>query len=252
MSTLQRSQSILDECQKLEKKAEESTIKEKEEVLIQTLDKLFKIPGMFSPKKDLPKGTYSLIEKIRDQLANSQKERIRNGSAVYLLSGLYYKQGGSYKSWKERWFVVDDSGIHYYKDQKDWENGPVKGKHAQPQGTISFLDITVVKKCGALICQHVSSEDRPKKGSLCLHIETNLNRMYNIVGFEDSASVDQWKLTLESALKSYQLQKEARQWLKDNAKLKKLDNSEGDSDDEKHEETKSPNSKQHKKKKGRR
>ncbi len=26
---------------------------------------------------------------------------------------------------KERWFVVDDTAIHYYKNKKDWVEGPV-------------------------------------------------------------------------------------------------------------------------------
>jgi len=30
------------------------------------------------------------------------------------------KEGGSVKTWKTRWFVLNQAGLHYYKTRKVW------------------------------------------------------------------------------------------------------------------------------------
>ena len=46
---------------------------------------------------------------------------------VYKLGHLV-KQGGSYKSWRRRFFVLSQTSLHYYKHRKDFDRGalPVK------------------------------------------------------------------------------------------------------------------------------
>ena len=73
---------------------------------------------------------------------NQPKDRQKTGAVAYNLAGEFTKQGGSYKTWKSRWFVCDDSKISYFKDKKEWETGPVagvpKGKKAKRYLFIGF------------------------------------------------------------------------------------------------------------------
>jgi hypothetical protein len=40
--------------------------------------------------------------------------------AVYQFAGELVKRGKN-KSWNNRWFVLADSNLSYYKDRKEWE-----------------------------------------------------------------------------------------------------------------------------------
>lgn len=91
-----------------------------------------------------------------------------------------------------------------------------EGNTSKPQGTIKLGEIVKVFKCGTITCQHTKHDDRPKKGSQCLHIETPW-RTYNIVGFETGEEVLQWLSQIRLALQIYRLKREARKWVKDNA-----------------------------------
>jgi len=174
--------------------------------------------------KKPPKGTYTLTEQANELLQLTPKERERTGDAVYKVAGQFFKQGGSYKSWKDRWFVIDDTAVTYYKEKKDWESGPVLGKPFPPQGSIPFHDIISFSRCDSQICAFVSEVDRPAKGTLCLHIHT-LDRIYHVLGFVDKAQLDKWQTMLEFARKSYNLQREAKKWLRAHVELKLKDES---------------------------
>jgi len=122
------------------------------------------------------------------------------------------KQGGSVKTWKSRWFVVSDTNLYYYKDKKDWENGPVKGNPAPPKGAIEFSEVIRVTTHMDFLCELVETKPKKVEKTYCLHVHTK-NRIYNILGFETKELAEKWLQTLAFSVKSHHLKKEAKRYL---------------------------------------
>jgi len=191
------------------------SLRENEEYMTIATEKFLKIIKLNSVPQ---RGVYELLERALDSLVNGTKERERNGKAVYHIAGSFMKQGGGKKSlnWKTRWFVVSDSQICYYKEKKDWENGPVQGSPAQPKGSIEFSEITEVSSHPNFLCP---AEKKPKSmdKTLCLHVVTP-TRTYNMMGFESKEQTDIWINTIQFALRCYSVKKDAKRWLRDTNK----------------------------------
>jgi len=189
-------------------------LKENEDFLIGAIENLLKATEYGTSTTEL----YQLLEHCLDPLINNAKQRERNGSAVYHVAGEFTKQGGGKKSlnWKVRWFVVNDTNISYYKDKKEWENGPVKGSPAQPKGTIDFAEVTDITTHKDFIC---NVEKRPKTTTACLHVVT-IHRTYNMLGFQSLEHTEQWIGILKHALRCYNAKKAAKKWLRDHSSLK--------------------------------
>jgi len=228
----------LEEALECFEKAELALFREQEQRYVDAASKL--IACYWDQQKSSGrKKVYELIEKCYDHIFNGAKDRQRTGNAIYRLSGIFSKQGGSYKSWKERYFVVDDTAITYYKDKKEWENGPVKGVPSKSQGVIEFNTITGITKCGTMVCQneHVKHDSRPKKGTHCLHIAITEGRTYNMVGF-DKDTLDEWIKVLKLAINIYQFKKTLKKWIKENADIKATKEKEINNDDKRKEKKK--------------
>eukprot|EP01091_Cochliopodium_minus_P015909 TRINITY_DN578_c0_g1_i1.p1 TRINITY_DN578_c0_g1~~TRINITY_DN578_c0_g1_i1.p1 ORF type:complete len:468 (-),score=183.20 TRINITY_DN578_c0_g1_i1:143-1546(-) len=75
--------------------------------------------------------------------------------------GWLMKEGGGWKSWKKRWFVLKGGNIHYAKNEREHEKG-------KDQGVINLEDATYIKP----------TNQRPKK-SHCFEIPTP-DRIYYI------------------------------------------------------------------------
>eukprot|EP01119_Soliformovum_irregulare_P003952 TRINITY_DN14981_c0_g1_i1.p1 TRINITY_DN14981_c0_g1~~TRINITY_DN14981_c0_g1_i1.p1 ORF type:complete len:374 (-),score=82.45 TRINITY_DN14981_c0_g1_i1:55-1176(-) len=191
-----------------------SSNKEKESFLIGALERLLLLGR--EKRVRYPKLLYTLMDQCSEKLINLPKDRDRTGKAVYMLAGHFFKQGGAVKSWKDRWFVVDDTVITYYKDKKEWESGPVQGNPAKPQGTIPFSEVTKIYRCKSALCQEIKHEDRPKKGTQCLHIK-NQDRTYHLVGFQDTESVNKWIDGLTYIWTAYAVRRDAKKYLREKA-----------------------------------
>jgi len=187
-----------------------TSLNENEKYMMLASEKLLKAAELPQPHKQ----AYYWLERASEVLINGSKERLREGKAIYHIAGEFTKQGGGRKSlnWKNRWFVVSDTAISYYKDKKTWENGPVQGLPAQPQGAIEFSDISDVITHG----DRCILEKKPKalEKTLCLHIVTT-QRTYNILGFETHNVMTKWTEILQFALRVYNVKKMAKKWLRE-------------------------------------
>jgi len=187
-------------------------LREKEDTLTVAAQKFL---GAIEVSPNPRKGTYESLEKCLEELTTMPKERERTGSVVYLIAGEFVKDGGSVKSWKNRWFVVDDTNIVYYKDKRNWNNGPVKGIPGEPKGSIEFTSILDV-----LTNDKSVPFTAPKKyeDTSSLHIVT-AERTYNIVGFSKEEA-EKWKLALKKAAATHNAMKNGKKWLRENKALK--------------------------------
>jgi len=135
-----------------------------------------------------------------EELNNGQKERQRTGKAIYNIAGEFTKQGGSYKSWKTRWFVVDDSSVSYYKEKSEWENGPLLGVPKTPQGVIPFAEILdITKHDEPSKCTGITNRPKGAAGQFCLHVLTKA-RTFNIIGFQTEQDSQQWLTVLKKSV----------------------------------------------------
>jgi len=151
-----------------------------------------------------------LLERAHAALANENRERNRTGNVVYLIAGEFMKEGGSYKSWKSRWFVVNDSGLSYYKDKQEWENGPVAGTYVKPKGVILLSDMKeITTHANPKMCPTIEQRPKGTEQTHCLHVLTQ-NRTYNIVGFESEQRSQQWLQVLKTSLKLYDLNRRSK------------------------------------------
>eukprot|EP01114_Cavostelium_apophysatum_P016829 TRINITY_DN4864_c0_g1_i1.p1 TRINITY_DN4864_c0_g1~~TRINITY_DN4864_c0_g1_i1.p1 ORF type:complete len:535 (+),score=158.40 TRINITY_DN4864_c0_g1_i1:88-1692(+) len=157
---------------------------------------------------------YKLLLDCQELMTHWQKERSRQGLAVYHIAGELTKEGGSYKSWKTRWFVVDDTSICYYKEKEVWDRGPVIGAPIRPQGIISFADILDITRHEATSkCTNIVN--RPKGlQPFCLHILTK-TRTFNVLGFENEKDAQKWHDALKVGLRLYNVKKNVKGVLRD-------------------------------------
>jgi len=191
-------------------------LKENEQYLVRATEILLKATDRLDQPR---KRTYDLLKKCFDALSNGAKDRERTGLSVYRLAGTFVKQGGSVKTWKSRWFVCSDTNLYYYKDKKDWENGPVKGNPAPPQGSIEFSEIVRVSAHMDFICELIESRPKKSEKTYCLHLHTK-DRIYNMLGFESKELTEKWLSTITFAVRTHHLKKEAKKFLNTRTDLK--------------------------------
>jgi len=140
---------------------------------------------------------------------------MREGKAVFHITAELMKEGGSFKSWKTRWFVVDDTSINYYKDKETWMEGPVAGNPPRPQGNILFsdvLDITCHENSS--LCTNINHRPKNATSDCCLHILTKM-RTYNVVGFEHYNHCTLWVQRLKLCLRLNNVKRKAKRLLKE-------------------------------------
>jgi len=161
------------------------------------------------------------MQKSLDALINAPKDREKTGKAAYHIAGLFMKHGGSHKSWKSRWFVCDDTKVYYYQDKKTWESGPVSGKPKEPQGVVEYNEVMTISTHTTFDCPELEAK-KPKEvsNSYCLHFRTS-DRTYNLVGFPSIEISQKWVRLLTFAVETYNVKRQAKLWLKENAGLKK-------------------------------
>jgi len=159
---------------------------------------------------------YRLVDYCVQQLIDTPKDRMKDGKAAYHVAGNYMKHGGSYKSWKARFFVCDDTKVSYYKDQQEWEKGPVAGVPKEPQGFVDYADIVSVSTHDGFVCEELSGK-RPKgtEATYCLHVVT-LDRTYNLIGFASKDETEKWVSKLRFAVKCHNVKKRGKSYLKQN------------------------------------
>jgi hypothetical protein len=191
-------------------------LKENEQYLVRATEILLKATDRLDQPR---KRTYDLLKKCFDALSNGAKDRERTGLSVYRLAGTFVKQGGNVKTWKSRWFVCSDTNLYYYKDKKDWENGPVKGNPAPPQGSIEFSEIVRVSAHMDFICELIESRPKKSEKTYCLHLHTK-DRIYNMLGFESKELTEKWLSTITFAVRTHHLKKEAKKFLNTRTDLK--------------------------------
>eukprot|EP01119_Soliformovum_irregulare_P000371 TRINITY_DN10259_c0_g1_i1.p1 TRINITY_DN10259_c0_g1~~TRINITY_DN10259_c0_g1_i1.p1 ORF type:complete len:506 (-),score=159.16 TRINITY_DN10259_c0_g1_i1:35-1552(-) len=196
MILLQRSKKVL-------------SLKESEQLLVESGEKLEKALEL-APSDPL---SILLLWNVIEGLTTGQKDRQRNGKAIYHIAGDLTKQGGSIKTWKNRWVVVDDTSISYYKDKADWELGAVQGGKARPKGAILLNDVLeITMHSDATKCSSINSRPKGLTNDTCLHVLTK-TRTYNIVGFLSSDIQQEWVKTLKTALRLYNVKKKSKKFL---------------------------------------
>jgi len=156
------------------------------------------------------------LSEISELMSNSPKHRMRTGKAIYFIAASLTKEGGQHKSWKMRWFVVDDSSIKYFKDKAEWESGPVTGSPAHPQGEIFFNDILdITAHSDSSKCTNI--RHRPKtmmnNTPFCLHILTK-DRTFNVIGFTSLEHNQEWLKTLKLALRLATIKRNVKNYLR--------------------------------------
>lgn len=90
------------------------------------------------------------------------------------------------------------------------------GNPAQPQGTIEFLEVTGgVTTHSNFLCD-IDGPKPPKKydNTFCLHVATP-ERTYNLRGFESKEILEKWMQTVQFAVRSYHVVKQAKRWLRE-------------------------------------
>jgi len=164
---------------------------------------------------------YDACKLCLDSLVSTPRDRERNGAVAFVISGEFMKHGGERKTWKTRWFVADDHRISYYKDKKEWETGPVKGNAKEPQGEISYAEITSIYAHKDFFCSEIEKE-RPKgtENTYCLHIKTSFGRTYNIIGFSSYELTQTWIKVLNQAIKTNNVTRALKTFLKAKERLK--------------------------------
>jgi hypothetical protein len=97
-------------------------------------------------------------------------------------SGLFFKEGGFVKSWKRRWFLLDNNALRYYVPSNMWYRGNPHGGNWR--GTIPLHRIARVWKSGKE-----------------LHIATYGGRVYRLQPEAMNPEVDEvissWLLALQ-------------------------------------------------------
>mmetsp|Transcript_2105 Transcript_2105/g.2786 ORF Transcript_2105/g.2786 Transcript_2105/m.2786 type:complete len:524 (-) Transcript_2105:51-1622(-) len=192
-------------------------ISEYEHLLVVAAERLLKIlEGEHTEKTQDEALITKLLSICMSQLTSGQKDRNRTGKAIYHLAGEFTKEGGSHKSWKTRWFVVDDSSFTYWPDKAAWEAGPVLGAPSKPKGAILFSDLLDITSHGDQSkCTNI--KERPKNlasNAFCLHLLTQ-KRTYNIIGFDSEKQSAQWVSVLKTALKTYNIKKRSKKFIRE-------------------------------------
>mmetsp|Transcript_13094 Transcript_13094/g.17978 ORF Transcript_13094/g.17978 Transcript_13094/m.17978 type:complete len:381 (+) Transcript_13094:148-1290(+) len=164
--------------------------------------------------KHLRKSGMDLLKHAKEYFQDGEKSRERNGFAVYRLSGEFWKEGGEVKSWKHRYFVLDDSYLCYYSGAKEWEAGPVKGAQAKPKGIIELWEIRDVSIHNTTACPTVPKKPPKTEDTYCLHIQT-AQRLYNILGFSSKEQAEKWMNAINFAVKFQRILKTLKVVLKD-------------------------------------
>lgn len=193
------------------KKTQDSSPLESEEYLIRACESLLAAYRLQSTDEN----TVSLMKEVLEALANGKKERERMGNAVYRICGEYVKQGGGYKSWKKRFFVVDDSTVSYFRNRKEWELGPVSGQSkGKPQGTIMFAQISQISAHSfspGAPCPLIQGVPAKLIGTSCIHLHTP-DRTFNMVTSPDAPQADHTNMmnALNAALRAYKVKRDAK------------------------------------------
>jgi len=196
----------------LKKMEEQLTPPEKEDVLLSAMELL--LPSLQNQSHLEQQQAFKVLKVVLEKY--KELDAIQD----FRLAGSFFKQGGKFKSWKDRWFVVGDESIMYFKDRKDFEVGPGK-KGWNTRGSIDYADITNFTSCNSEICQdpHVKS-NRPRKGTYCIHVHT-ATRNYPILGFAKE-DTDIWINTLKQVHKKFDLRRKTLEWVRQNSDLQDI------------------------------
>jgi len=147
-----------------------------------------------------------------------KKDKEKEIEFIEFQENIIKKKGSGLKPWNSKWVVCDDTGLHFFKDYKEWllsEKKPVV-----PKGSVLYKNIQGFFGCDSPFCEYVPFATRPVKGTFCFHIKTQ-QREYHVVGFETPVVRDNWLDCLEQGLKSYLLLHEMKMWLKIHEQMKK-------------------------------
>jgi len=188
---------------------ETNKLQESEQMFIEAAERLAK---SHKAQHD-DENTFKLLESVNQVLSSGEKQRNRYGKAIYHYCGDFVKEGGGYKTWKKRFFVVDDTSIAYFKHKRDWESVAVQGSKGKPNGRISFAEIYELSSHDPhMECPLIKFSARPTKlkCSGCIHLHTR-DRIYNILTVPDQINTAKDLANiLKGVVRSYKAKKDVK------------------------------------------